>query len=50
MTGKFSRREMVRRTGQAAVVTALGFSFKLRAAQLLQSKSPMQKPESAGQQ
>jgi gamma-glutamyltranspeptidase/glutathione hydrolase len=40
MSKKFSRREMLRRTGQAAAVGALGFSFHLRAAQLLQSKSP----------
>jgi gamma-glutamyltranspeptidase/glutathione hydrolase len=40
MSKKFSRREMLRRTGQAAAVTALGFPFKSRAAQLLQSKSP----------
>jgi gamma-glutamyltranspeptidase/glutathione hydrolase len=40
MSKKFSRREMLRRTGQAAALTALGFSFKLPAAQMLQSKSP----------
>src|ERR1051326_671365 len=40
MSKKLSRREMLLRTGQAATVGALGFSFNLRAAQLLQSKSP----------
>jgi gamma-glutamyltranspeptidase/glutathione hydrolase len=40
MSKKFSRREMLRRTGQAAALGALGLSFKLRAAQMLQSKSP----------
>jgi gamma-glutamyltranspeptidase/glutathione hydrolase len=40
MSKKLSRREMLRRTGQAAAVGALGFSFNLRAAQMLQSKSP----------
>src|SRR5580765_672724 len=40
MSKKFSRREMLYRTGQAAALGALGFSFNLRAAQMLQSKSP----------
>jgi gamma-glutamyltranspeptidase/glutathione hydrolase len=40
MSKKFSRREMLRRTGQAAAFGAFGFSFNLPAAQLLQSKSP----------
>jgi gamma-glutamyltranspeptidase/glutathione hydrolase len=40
MSKKFSRREMLRRTGQAAAVSALGFSITSRAAQMLQSKSP----------
>ena len=40
MSKQFSRREMLRRTGQAAAFGALGFSINLRAAQLLQSKSP----------
>jgi Gamma-glutamyltransferase len=40
MSKKFSRRDMLRRTGQAVAVTAFGLSFKLRAAQMLQSKSP----------
>jgi gamma-glutamyltranspeptidase / glutathione hydrolase len=40
MSKKFSRREMLRQTAQVAAVSALGISFKLRAAQMLQSKSP----------
>ena len=40
MSKKFSRREMLRRTGQAAALGVLGFSPKLRPAQMLQSKSP----------
>jgi gamma-glutamyltranspeptidase / glutathione hydrolase len=40
MSKTLSRREMLQRTGRAAAVAALGFSFKSRAAQLLQSKSP----------
>src|SRR5580765_2429038 len=40
MSKKFSRREMLYRTGQAAALGALGFSFNLRAAQMVQSKSP----------
>jgi len=40
MSKSLSRREMLQRTGRAAAVAALGFSFKSRAAQLLQSKSP----------
>jgi gamma-glutamyltranspeptidase/glutathione hydrolase len=40
MSKKFSRREMLRRTSQAAALGALGFSFNLSAAQMLQSKSP----------
>lgn len=40
MSKKFSRREMLRRTGQVAALGALGFSFRIRAAQVLQSKSP----------
>lgn len=40
MSRKLSRREMLRRTGQAAAVGAFSISFKLPAAQLLQSKSP----------
>lgn len=31
---------MLRRTGQVAALGALGFSFRLRAAQVLRSKSP----------
>jgi len=40
MSKKFSRREMLRRTSQAAALGALSFSFNLSAAQMLQSKSP----------
>jgi gamma-glutamyltranspeptidase / glutathione hydrolase len=40
MSKKFSRREMLRRTGQAVALGAVGFSFNLRAAQMRQSKSP----------
>jgi gamma-glutamyltranspeptidase/glutathione hydrolase len=39
MSKKFSRREMLRRTGKTVALGAVGFSFNLRAAQLLQSKS-----------
>jgi len=39
MSKKLSRREMLRRTGKAAAIGAFGFSFNLRAAESLQSKS-----------
>src|SRR5690348_6487229 len=39
MSKKFSRREMLHRTGRAAAFSTLGFCIHLRAAQLLRSKS-----------
>jgi hypothetical protein len=40
MSKKFSRREMLRRTGKAAALGVVGFSFNLRSAQVLPPKSP----------